>query len=144
LTSKVIGELQDAVARANGRPMDVDMMIFEFQSDRIEKAITDIAKANPNVKFRIVADSTQASATGGNALPSILSQHLPNIEVKFKKDFPYRWDAGKQAAVYDHNITGGLNPHKGFATFIDGLPDRLVPGSFNWSDTADNSNYEDL
>ncbi|MHB8876800.1 MAG: phospholipase D-like domain-containing protein [Myxococcaceae bacterium] len=144
LTQKLVGELNDSVARAAGRPLDVNMMIFEFQSDAIEKAVVDIAKANPNVKFRIVADSGQYSTTGGNALPAILSQKLPNIEVKFKKDYPYVWSSSLNRPVYNHGATQGLNHHKGFATFIDGMPDRLVTGSFNWSDTADTKNYEDM
>lgn len=141
---KLIAQLNQTVAKANGKPTEINMMIFEFQSDSIEKAITDIAKKNPNVTFRVIADSTQASDVGGNALPSILSQKLPNVEVKFKKDFPYTWSNTLGRPDYSHTVTNGLNHHKGFATFIDGVPDRLVTGSFNWSSTADTKNYEDL
>lgn len=144
LEAKLIGELNDAVTRANGRKLDVNMLIFEFQSDGIQQAIVDIAKKNPNVSFRIIGDSGQASSYGGNALPEILDLKLPNVQVKFKKDFPYIWSSSANRAVYNHNATQGLNHHKGFATFIEGKPDRLVTGSFNWSDTADDKNYEDL
>lgn len=142
--ARMIKELQDSVVRANGRPMDVNMLIFEFQSDAIEKAITDIAKDHKNVTFRIIADSGQASDTGGNALPSLLKQNLPNVQVKFKKDFPYVWSDSLKRPVYNHGATQGLNHHKGFTTFIDGKPDSLLTGSFNWSGTADTKNYEDL
>jgi len=144
LEKKLLAELAGTIERAKGKPVEVNMMIFEFQSDGIQKAISDAAKQNPNVKFRIIADSGQASATGGNALPELLKEKLPNIEVKFKKDFPYAWSPTKGAPVYDHNSTKGLNHHKGFSTSIDGRPDRLVTGSFNWSSTADTKNYEDL
>jgi competence ComEA-like helix-hairpin-helix protein len=96
------------------------------------------------VKFRIIADSTQASSVGGNALPELLKLKLPNIEVKFKKDFPYVWNAAAGKPAFNHGATKGLNHHKGFSTMIDGRPDRLVTGSFNWSATADTKNYEDL
>ncbi|MFO0600337.1 MAG: phospholipase D-like domain-containing protein [Myxococcaceae bacterium] len=142
--TRMIKELQDSVVRANGRPMDVNMLIFEFQSDAIEKAIVDIAKNHPNVTFRVIADSGQASDTGGNALPSILKNKLPNVQVKFKKDFPYVWSDSLKRPVYNHGATQGLNHHKGFTTTIDGKPDSLLTGSFNWSSTADKSNYEDL
>ncbi|MFT3708439.1 MAG: phospholipase D-like domain-containing protein [Archangium sp.] len=142
--TRMIKELQDSVVRANGRPMDVNMLIFEFQSDNIEKAITDIAKNHPNVTFRIIADSGQASETGGNALPSLLKLKLPNVQVKYKKDFPYVWSDSAKRPVYNHGATQGLNHHKGFTTFIDGKPDTLLTGSFNWSSTADTKNYEDL
>lgn len=142
--AKLIADLNASVARANGRPMDVNILIFEFQSDNIEKALTDIAKQHPNVKIRIIADSGQASESGGNALPSLLKQKLPNVEVKFKKDFPYVWSSSLGRPTYNHGATGGLNHHKGLVTFIDGKPDTLVTGSFNWSNTADSKNYENL
>lgn len=141
---RLIGELKDAVVRANGRPMDVNMMIFEFQSDEIEKTIADIARQHPNVTFRVIGDSGQASDSGGNALPSLLKLGLPNVQVKFKKDFPYVWSDSQKRPVYNHGATQGLNHHKGFVTFIDGKPDSLLTGSFNWSSTADTKNYEDL
>jgi competence ComEA-like helix-hairpin-helix protein len=141
---RLIGELKDAVGRANGRPMDVNMMIFEFQSDEIEKTIADLARQHPNVTFRIIGDSGQASDSGGNALPSLLKLQLPNVQVKYKKDFPYVWSDTQKRPVYNHGATQGLNHHKGFATFIDGKPDALLTGSFNWSSTADTKNYEDL
>ncbi|MBX7101969.1 MAG: helix-hairpin-helix domain-containing protein [Myxococcaceae bacterium] len=144
LEKKLIGELKAAVEGAKGQPLDVNMMIFEFQSDNIEQAIADLASQNPNVTFRIIGDSGQASPTGGNALPSLLGRDLPNVQVKFKKDFPYVWSDAKGRPVYDHNTTMGLNHHKGFATLLNGAPDRLVTGSFNWSTTADTKNYEDL
>lgn len=144
LATKLVAELKDAVARAAGRPLDVNMMIFEFQSDDVEKAIVEAARQNPNVTFRIIGDSSQASPSGGNALPSILDQKLPNVQVKFKKDFPYVWDEATGRPKFNHGSTQGLNHHKGFATFIEGKPDRLVTGSFNWSNTANDKNYEDL
>ncbi|MGV3621400.1 MAG: phospholipase D-like domain-containing protein [Archangium sp.] len=142
--ARMIKELQDAVVRANGRPMDVNMLIFEFQSDGMEKAIADIARDHSNVTFRVIADSGQASASGGNALPELLKLGLPNIQVKYKKDFPYVWSDTKKSPVYNHGATQGLNHHKGFVTVIDGKPDALLTGSFNWSSTADTKNYEDL
>lgn len=142
--TRMIKELQDAVVRANGRPMDVNMLIFEFQSDGMQKAITDIARQNPNVTFRVIADSGQATASGGNALPELAALKLPNIQVKYKKDFPYVWSDSAARPVYNHGATQGLNHHKGFVTYIDGKPDALLTGSFNWSTTADTKNYEDL
>jgi competence protein ComEA len=142
--TRMVKELQDAVVRANGRPMDVNMLIFEFQSDAMQQAVTDIARQHPNVTFRVIADSGQATASGGNALPEILKLGLPNIQVKFKKDFPYVWNDTQKRPLYNHGATQGLNHHKGFVTFIDGKPDALLTGSFNWSATADTKNYEDL
>lgn len=141
---KMFAELNASVARANGRPMELNMLIFEFQSDSLEKALVDIAKKNPNVTIRIIGDAGQATDSGGNALPSILKAKLPNIEVKYKKDFPYVFSSSLGRPVYNHGASQGLNHHKGFVTLIDGKPDLLTTGSFNWSDTADTKNYENL
>jgi competence ComEA-like helix-hairpin-helix protein len=142
--TKLIAQLNDTIARAGSRPCDVNMLIFEFQSDAIEKAISDAAKTHPNVTFRIIADSTQATGSGGNALPVLLAARLPNVQVKFKKDFPYTWNPQLGRPDFNHGATQGLNHHKGFVSTIDGKPDTLVTGSFNWSNTADTKNYEDL
>lgn len=144
IQERMITELTASVARANGRPMEVDMLIFEFQSDMVEAAIARLARDNPNVTFRIIGDSGQAAASGGNALPSLQRLALENLQVKYKKDFPYIFDAATQRARYNHGATKGLNHHKGFVTRIDGAPDLLITGSFNWSETADTKNYEDL
>lgn len=144
LEQELIDELHAVVAHANGRQLDINMMIFEFQSDAIEAAIADIARANRNVTFRIIGDSTQASSGGGNALPALMKLRLPNIVCKFKKDFPYSWNPDKKMPVYNHGASTGLNHHKGFVAVIDGVPERLVSGSFNWSQTANEKNYEDL
>lgn len=71
---RMISELKASVARANGRPMEINMLIFEFQSDTLEKALLEIAKENPNVTIRLIADSGQATDSGGNALPSLLKE----------------------------------------------------------------------
>lgn len=64
--------------------------------------------------------------------------------MKFKKDFPYVWSSSQGRPIYSHGASQGLNHHKGLVTFIDGKPDLLGTGSFNWSSTADTKNYEDL
>lgn len=71
-------------------------------------------------------------------------QTLTNINVHYKKDDPYKWDASQHKAVYDHAKTQGLDHHKGMAILVDGVPTELVTGSFNWSKTANDSNYENL
>lgn len=66
------------------------------------------------------------------------------MQVKYKKDFPYVFDSKTGRPKYNHGSSQGLNHHKGFVTLIDGKPDLLATGSFNWSDTADTRNYENL
>ena len=69
---------------------------------------------------------------------------LPNLQVKFKKDMPYTWDAARAEPSYNHGATTGLNHHKGFVTLIDGRPEKMTLGSFNWSVQAMENNLENL
>lgn len=71
-------------------------------------------------------------------------EFLPNLEIRYKKDDPYRYDAASGKVVYDHGQTDGLNHHKGVAFVVDGVPTEMMTGSFNWSPTANDSNYENL
>jgi len=64
--------------------------------------------------------------------------------VKFKKDDPYVWDPDRGGPAFSHRNTKGLNHHKGFVALIDGRPQKMVFGSFNWSIGAMKRNYENL
>ncbi len=68
---------------------------------------------------------------------------LDNIAIHYKKDDPYKWDP-QRGVVYDHSATEGLDHHKGIAFLVDGVPTEMLTGSFNWSPTANDSNYENL
>lgn len=91
-------------------------------------------------------ESAAAKRTACKAnLESLLGgQLLPNLQIRYKKDDPYRYDANLGKVVYDHGRTDGLNHHKGVAFVIDGVPTEMLTGSFNWSPTANDSNYENL
>lgn len=69
---------------------------------------------------------------------------LENLQIRYKKDDPYRYDAEDGEVIYDHGRTDGLNHHKAIAYVIDGVPTEMMTGSFNWSPTANDSNYENL
>ena len=69
---------------------------------------------------------------------------LPNLEVRYKKDDPYRWSDEEDKVIYDHSRSDGLDHHKAIAFVIDGVPTEMMTGSFNWSPTANDSNYENL
>ncbi len=148
LTQRVLTELDEAVAEAAGRPVDVNIMIFSFTDKSIADKLIAIARDNPNVNVRMIADWAQTSSTNGYK-PGVLSREaerlgLTNFEVKFKKDQPYKMNPDTGRPDWDHATSRGLNHHKGFVTLIDGNPRSLVAGSFNWSPTAERSNYENL
>jgi phosphatidylserine/phosphatidylglycerophosphate/cardiolipin synthase-like enzyme/DNA uptake protein ComE-like DNA-binding protein len=148
LTGKILEELDAAVAEADGRKLDIHILIFSFTDGDIANKLLDIAEQNPNANIRMIADWTQSTEANGYK-PAWISKEaarrgLTNLEVKFKKDQPYRWDANAGRIRWDHGITRGLNHHKGIVSLIDGRPRSMVTGSFNWSPTAESKNYENV
>lgn len=152
LESKILNGIRDSVAQAAGRHVDVDVMIYQFQSKAIADELIALCKANPNLDVRVIADFSQTSEAGNNQVPrlGLLSEKpaaqggIPNLHIRYKKDAPYTWDAKDKRPVYSHASTQGLNHHKGFVASIEGRPVKGMFGSFNWSKTANTSNYEDL
>lgn len=140
----IIDAMKDTVARAAGRPVEINILIFSFVDPMIGNAMKDIAAANPNVHFRLIADFGDLSDGQNHQPPALAKAGLPGLSIKYKKDAPYVWDEKNKRPRYDHNSTKGLNHHKGFVAYIDGQPDQLVTGSLNWSPTADDSNYENV
>ena len=148
LDDVVINGFTDVIAQANGKPVEFNIMIFAFTDPQIAKAILDLAEQHDNVTFRLITDFGQTSSYGGRK-PGYIEQQakargLDNVQVKFKRDGAFIWSDTKERAVYHHGSSKGLNHHKGYVALIDGKPVKLVTGSFNWSDTAQKKNYENL
>lgn len=145
---KIIGTMKDTITKANGRPTDINMMIFSFTDSVLADEILQLARENPNVNFRLLTDWSQMSSSGGRQSARLartgFDEGLNNLHIKFKKDNPYVWDAEKGRPTFSHRHTKGLNHHKGFVTLIDGRPQKMVFGSFNWSLGAMKRNYENL
>lgn len=145
---RIMGQIHSSIDKANGRPVDVNMMLFSFTDKVMADEILDIARNNPNVTFRLLTDWTQLASSGSRQPPRLAKiadeEGLTNVQVKFKNDNPYIWSSSKQRPVFSHGHTKGLNHHKGFTTLIDGRPETMAFGSFNWSVSAMKSNYENL
>lgn len=148
LEGMIVSGLEDTVKAAAGRPFEVNVSIYEFQSQRIADELLKIAREHPEAKIRMIADFSQSIATTKNQIPQILAiakkEKLQNFDIRFKKDAPYSWNAKLKRPSYDHARSSGLNHHKGVVTLIDGQPFKVMTGSFNWSKTANSQNYEDL
>ncbi|MEW5855692.1 MAG: phospholipase D-like domain-containing protein [Myxococcota bacterium] len=146
--AKIVGSMQEVIQKANGRKVDINMMVFAFTDKVMADAIVQMAKQNPNVNFRLLTDWGQM-ASSGDRQPSRLAklaerEGITNLHIKFKKDNPYTWDSHLGRPMYSHTGTQGLNHHKGFVALIDGEPQKMTMGSFNWSQGGMESNYENL
>ena len=148
LDDVIINGFKDVIAKANGKPVEFNIMIFAFTDPEISKAILDLAEQHDNATFRLITDFGQTSSYGGRK-PAFISREakkrgLDNISVKFKRDGAFTWSDTKERAVYHHGSSKGLNHHKGYVALIDGKPVKVFTGSFNWSNTAQKKNYENL
>lgn len=145
---KLMGQMEDTIKKAAGKPVDINMMLFAFTDKVMADQIVDMAKQHPNVTFRLLTDWTQLATSGGRQPPRLAKlvedEGIENIIVKFKKDAPYVWDSNRKRPRFSHGHTKGLNHHKGFVTMIDGRPEKMATGSFNWSVTAMDKNYENV
>ena len=146
--SKVLGPMQEVIAKAAGREVAFNVMIFSFTDGEIADGILQLARENPNVTFRMIADWSQLSTTGDKQARRIAAvaqaEGLTNVQVKIKKDNPYVWSQSRQEPIYLHAATQGLNHHKGYVALIDGRPEKLVTGSYNWSVSGARSNHENV
>lgn len=144
--SAILGSMESTLQRAQGRPVDINVMIFSFTDKVIANGILGLAEKHPNLNVRILTDWAQLPTSGSRQPTRILREAkkrgLTNIEVKYKQDAPYVWKNGRPG--YDHGKSQGLNHHKGFVSLIDGRPDKMATGSFNWSISAMRSNRENL
>jgi competence ComEA-like helix-hairpin-helix protein len=145
---KIMGAMKDTIKKAAGKKVDINLMLFSFTDKIMADEIIKMAEDNPNVTFRLLTDWTQLSSSASRQPPRIAKlvekNQIPNIIVKFKKDNPYVWDSNNNRPRFSHGHTKGLNHHKGFVTLIDGRPEKMSMGSFNWSVSAMKSNYENM
>lgn len=144
----ILGSVEKALEKADGRPVEFNAMVFSFTDVPIADGLLKLARENPNLTIRVVTDWSQLSLSGSHQPPRLAriaaEEGLTNFQVKFKKDNPYVWSDTAGRPKYNHSATKGLNHHKGFSLLIDGQVERVGTGSFNWSKSAMKSNYENL
>ncbi len=144
----ILGSIEEALEKADGRPVDFNAMIFSFTDVPIADGLLQLARENPNLNIRLITDWSQLSSSGSHQPPRLAriaaAEGLSNFQVKFKKDNPYVWSDASGRPQYNHSATRGLNHHKGFSLIIDGQVEMLGTGSFNWSKSAMKKNYENL
>jgi competence ComEA-like helix-hairpin-helix protein len=149
LGQKVIDAMKETIDEARGRRVDLNVMIFAFTDKDMADQILDLVAQNPNVHVHLIGDFSLVTSEGGRQPARMIQEAASRgisdrVQIKFKKDDPWIWSPSAGRPVYHHGSTKGLNHHKGFVSLIDGRPFRLVTGSFNWSKTAANDNYENL
>ena len=167
-----------------GKEGTIDIFIFSFTSLRLRDELLRIARDNPKLKIRILADLSQLKRGEYHVTPDIEDivsgkmedykrvaerktsyiedelkrekkfrktlnwlvvryrrKAIPNIEVRYKWYPAFSWNWEKKAPDYDHfHPTASILHHK--AAIINGQ--ILLVGSYNWSESAEIKNLENL
>ncbi len=171
-------------AAREGKEGTIDVFMFSFTSLRLGDELLGMARDNPKLKIRILADLSQLKRGEYHVPPDIediisgkmedykrvaerrtsyiedkqerkerfkktlnwlvaryRKKPIPNIEVRYKWYPAFSWNWEKKAPDYDHfHPTASILHHK--AAIINGQ--ILLVGSYNWSESAEIKNLENL
>ena len=143
LRDRILSVIRDAVGLAGSHHVDVHIMTFSFTDAQIADLLVEAARTRPNLSIRLIADWNQGAEGFGRKVRGLAALGLPNLEVRYKKDQPYVWDAEACRMRWSYQASRGLLHHKTLAVLVDGRPHTLLCGSFNWSKRSANG-YENL
>jgi phosphatidylserine/phosphatidylglycerophosphate/cardiolipin synthase-like enzyme len=143
LRDRILSVIRDAVTLAGAHHVDVHIMTFSFTDAQIANLLVQAARNEPNLSIRLIADWNQGAEGSGRKVRALAALGLPNLEVRYKKDQPYVWDADAYRMRWSYQASRGLLHHKTLAVLVDGRPQTLLTGSFNWS-TRSAKAYENL
>ncbi|MEK7485397.1 MAG: phospholipase D-like domain-containing protein, partial [Planctomycetota bacterium] len=125
----------------------LDLAMFSFTHYELARTMMDCARKNPKAKFRIMMDQTMLANTdsrqgvmGPWLDEQIKRQKLKNVEVRYKwRSNAYGWDEEKKQIDILHSEN--LLLHHKLMIINRSI---MANGSFNWSDSAEERNFENL
>jgi phosphatidylserine/phosphatidylglycerophosphate/cardiolipin synthase-like enzyme len=142
LRARILALIDDACVKAQDHSVDVNIMTFSFTDSDIADALATAAE-QPGLTIRLIADWTQRAADGCQQVGRLADLGSPSLQIRYKKDQPYVWDATDARIRWSYRASRGMLHHKTLSVIVDGEPWRLACGSSNWTDKAAQS-YENL
>lgn len=130
------------ICAAEGLRVDLQVMCFAFTDRRIAQALVDLCRAHPGLTLRIIADWSQSARGAPTVLEGMAAEGLRNIFIKFKLDAPYRPDADGRLR-YSYGASWGMLHHKTLLVSVEGQPQIMCLGSYNWTMRGQQA-YENL
>ncbi|MGD0720175.1 MAG: phospholipase D-like domain-containing protein [Roseiarcus sp.] len=143
LRGRLLGLVAEASALAAANRVDLHVMTFAFTDEELAEALAQAAARRPTLTVRIIADWSQRTRARGQQVGRLTRLGLSNLDIRYKKDQPYVWDAAAGHMRWSYNVSRGLLHHKTLGVLANGRPWRLACGSFNWTASAARS-YENL
>ncbi len=142
LRARILALIDDACGQAKDHSVDMNIMTFAFTDSDVADALVTAAQ-QAGVKIRVIADWTQRATDGLQQVGRLAELAPAGLEIRYKKDQPYVWDATDARMRWSYRASRGMLHHKTLSIIVDGEPWRLLCGSSNWTDTAAGS-YENL
>jgi len=128
---------------AKNHDVEIHIMLFSFTHPYLSHRLKEIAKSNPAIQIKILADWGLVSDDAKRKVKSLALLNLENLEIRFTYDQPYLWNEEKQQLQWNYQTSLGLLHHRTATIFLDHQPVKLLTGSFNWTKQA-GENYENL
>ncbi|MEP2937756.1 MAG: phospholipase D-like domain-containing protein [Gilvibacter sp.] len=142
LSDVVIDFLEQAKEWSKQGPVAIDIMLFSFTSQDIYDSLLALSKIR-NVQIRILADWGNISKDNERKTAVLADLRTPKIKVKYKFDQPYNWDLERDRLQWSYHASLGLLHHKTIQISLNGIPKKLLTGSFNWTKKGVH-NYENI
>lgn len=143
LRRRVIAFLEEAAGMASRCRVEIHGMAFSFTDPEIARLLVETARRHDDAMIRLIVDWSQGSPQPGRQAGQLARHGLPNLQVRYKSDQPYRWDARQSRLRWSYHVSRGLLHHKTLGVRVDGVPRKLLCGTFNWTAGA-NRSYENL
>jgi phosphatidylserine/phosphatidylglycerophosphate/cardiolipin synthase-like enzyme len=141
--SLIIQEIEDASAQSwqSGRLVRLDIMCFAFTDKLIRDALLEFLDVTPKAEIRILADWGQGSFKSPSVIRGLEELARDDLQVRIKADAPYFQDADTGDVRWGYTQSHGMLHHKTMGVVFQGVTERIVLGSFNWS-TRGSQAYE--
>lgn len=123
----------DAELSQNTGDWRIDIMCFAFTDGEIADELVMLAATHAHLQIRVLADWSQGAPNGPAVIRDLISCELPNLDIRYKIDLPYYWDADQSAIRWGYHSSHGMLHHKTMMISRDGKPQKLWLGSYNWS-----------
>lgn len=116
-------------------------MWFAFTDAAIYEALLEVVALPQVHSLKVIADYGNFSSRDNRLVRELANTPSSKVEVRFKTDFPYIWNDSKNDFEWNYKASSGLLHHKSLCVLVNGTPEWLHTGSYNWTKKS-NRSYE--
>lgn len=131
----ILQEIENASVQSwhSGRRARLDIMCFAFTDKTIAKALITFLDTTPQAHVRILADWGQGAKASASVVRYLADLDRDDLTVRIKADAPYFRDPETGEVRWGYLQSQGMLHHKTLGVVLQGVTERMVLGSFNWS-----------